>query len=271
MEAFLQKIYQQEVSKITFNAYDNLNQSYAFIYFIDGLEPLVTEALVSLDHTNTRPAIKRDKINYVVIHDTGNNDKTATALAHMNYITSSNVNRSWHYTVEENIIYQHIPDNEVAYHAGDGIRDIGDVWYSTTYQKQNYGGGNLKGIGIETCVNSGSDYLRTLKSTASLSAHLLNKYDLTINELKTHYDFSGKKCPYLLIEDNYFGLLKTWTSLYLEAINLFKDIKVSYIPITNTLDEDGLISSDTEKIIKYQVKLEYLNDIYLYDFETVLK
>ena len=270
-ENFLYKLHQEEIKEINFTAYQNLNKNYSFIYFITATDPKITEALVSIKNKNTRPGITRDKINYIVIHDTGNTSASATAKAHMNYITTSNVNKSWHYTIEENTIYQHIPDNEVAYHAGDGTRDIGEKWYSETYKKQNNGGGNLRGIGIETCVNSGSDYLKTINSTAKLSAYLLYKYNLTIDELKTHYDFSGKECPYLLIKDDYFELLKTWTSYYLEAFEVFKDVNVSYISKSTNLDKDGFVTNTADKKVKYQVSLEYQGKKYIYYFETQIK
>lgn len=270
-EKFLNKIYQEKVEKIQFSAYANLNKNYAFIYFIDIPNINLIDAYISENNKTSRPGIIRDKINYVVIHDTGNTKQAADAAAHANYITSKKDSASWHYTVGEETIYQHIPDIEVAYHAGDGLRDIGTSWYSTTYKKQNNGGGNLRGIGIETCVNSGSDYLKTIHTTAKLSAYLLNKYNLTINELKTHYDFSGKNCPYLLINDNYLNLLKTWTSYYLEAFIIFNEINVEYISKTNTLDDNGYILNNNQNKINYQVKLEYQNQIYIYDYETSLK
>lgn len=269
-EDFINKIHQQSVTKINFKAYQNLNKNYSFIYFIDIPSLKIIDAFVDIDNKK-RPGITRDKINYIVIHDTGNTNKNADALAHAKYITTKNDTSSWHYTIGEEKIYQHIPDIEVAYHAGDGLRDIDTTWYNQTYKKQNNGGGNLRGFGIETCVNSGSDYLKTLHSTAKLSAYLLNKYNLTINELKTHYDFSGKNCPYLLLKDDYFKILKTWTNYYLEAFIIFKEVEVTYISKTSSLTQDGFILNNKEKEITYQVKLKYNNQEYIYDYKTILK
>ena len=92
---------------------------------------------------------------------------------------------SWHYTVDYHEIYHHLPDDETAYHAGDGMEK---------------NGGNMNGIGIEMCVNSDGNYEQTLINTEKLCARLLIEYDLNPSKaLKKHQDFSGKICPSTLI------------------------------------------------------------------------
>lgn len=150
---------------------------------IDGVP--VYQALVDRD-TPGRPGTEK-KIKYIVIHETGNTGKNAGAASHASYLSDSvrKEAKSWHYTVDDHEIYQHIPDNEVAFHAGDRLdRD----------------GGNLNGIGIEMCVNPENDYEKTLHHTAALTAHLMKDYHLNIKDVKKHQDFSGKNCPELLIE-----------------------------------------------------------------------
>ena len=56
-------------------------------------------------------------------------------------------------------------------------------------------GGNMSGVGIEMCVNESSDFEKTVDNTARLAAVLLNAYNLDIDALKRHHDFSGKNCP----------------------------------------------------------------------------
>ncbi|MGN1014264.1 MAG: N-acetylmuramoyl-L-alanine amidase family protein [Butyricicoccus sp.] len=131
---------------------------------------------------------KQRSIHYITIHETDNTEKTATAEAHNEYIhTYGRTHKlSWHYTVDENEIYHHIPDNETAFHAGDNIRKEG---------------GNRNGIGIELCVNEGSDFSTTLHNAAALVAYLMDKYDLDMDALKKHQDFSGKTCPKTLITE----------------------------------------------------------------------
>lgn len=63
-------------------------------------------------------------------------------------------------------------------------------------------GGNTCGIGIELCVAEDNDYEETLKNGALLAGYLLWKYDLGMEGLKKHQDFSGKICPARLINEN---------------------------------------------------------------------
>lgn len=134
-----------------------------------------------------RPEIKRE-IHYIVIHETDNFSSSATSLNHALYLVDNSDQRvnGWHYTVDDSEIYHSIPDDEVAWHAGD-------------QRKEN--GGNMTGIGIELCVNEGSDFEQTLINGAKLTATLCKAYNLTIQDVKQHYDFSGKDCPAQIRKD----------------------------------------------------------------------
>ncbi len=137
------------------------------------------------------------RIRYIVIHETDNYSATATAKAHDSFLHSEkqkNIPLSWHYTVDEKEIYHHLPDNIAAYHASDGMKAKG---------------GNKSGVGIELCVNQGSDFAQTVDNAARLTAYLLYSYKLDISDVKQHYDFSGKDCPDRLREnDNWENFLK---------------------------------------------------------------
>lgn len=133
--------------------------------------------------TEARPGKKR-KIKYIVIHETDNVSSGADASNHAEYLSKNNkTSTSWHYTVDDKEIYHHIPDNEVAHHAAT--------------EK-----GNLYGIGIELCVNEGSNFDKTFENATKLVAYLLKEYNLKINDIKTHNDFSGKDCPHNILKDN---------------------------------------------------------------------
>jgi len=78
---------------------------------------------VGITHNN-RPGTVRQK-HYVVIHDTGSSAPGAGALAHANFVAGGGNGTSWHYTTGNDGIFQHIPDNEIAFHAGDGSVQFG--------------------------------------------------------------------------------------------------------------------------------------------------
>ena len=160
-------------------------QTDAGLTYIEDI-PVMTDFLP--EGTRARPGQKRE-IKYLVIHETDNTGSGANAAAHNSFI-HQNANAeegivSWHYTVDDHEIYHHLPDDENAFHAGDGMEK---------------NGGNMNGIGIEMCVNSDGNYEQTLLNTEKLCARLLIEYDLNPSKaLKKHQDFSGKICPSTLI------------------------------------------------------------------------
>lgn len=148
-----------------------------------------------IDIGSTRPGTKRI-IKYIVIHETDNYEAGVGAENHAFYLKDNNDGtNSWHYTVDDHEIYHHIPDNEIAYHAGEES-------------------GNKYGIGIELCVNSDGNFEDTFLNGAKLVAYLLKAYNLDIRALKTHHDFNGKDCPHSILEDNRLDEFKEKVEYY---------------------------------------------------------
>ena len=142
------------------------------------------EIVDAVEFKSSRPGIKKTGIENIIFHDTGNYGAGATARMNGNWMASGARTaqyryRSWHYTIDEDIIIQHIPDDEIAFH-GDSYEA-----YTTT-------------IGVETAINENSDFFTTWHRTAKLMSSLMYKYDLSINNIKQHYDYSGKDCPQVL-------------------------------------------------------------------------
>lgn len=119
---------------------------------------------------------------YITIHETGNTDAGADAEAHGKYLAGSAGEASltsWHYTVDDHVIVQHLPDNETAYHAGDGTG----------------GPGNATSIGIEICVNSDGDFGKAKANAAALVRLLMAEHGIPLGNIKQHHDWNGKNCP----------------------------------------------------------------------------
>ncbi len=139
--------------------------------------------LIPSKYTSTRPGNKMQP-TYVTIHNTGNNGYGAGALAHSNLQYNGNSSgASWHFSVDDHVIYQSVPMNEKAYHAGDGRAQ-----------------GNSNTIGIEICENSNSNYRKAEENAAKLTAAILHSQRLPYTAVKKHYDWSGKNCPQNMIE-----------------------------------------------------------------------
>lgn len=148
--------------------------------------------------TEARPGKKR-KIKYLVIHETDNTANGADAENHAEFLSKNNkTSTSWHYTVDDKEIYHHIPDDEVAHHAATDK-------------------GNLYGIGIELCVNEDGKFEKTFENGTKLVAYLLKEYNLNINDIKTHNDFSGKDCPHNILKANRMEEFKNKVKIYLKA------------------------------------------------------
>jgi hypothetical protein len=170
-------------------------------------EVVVTQSIVYPNTVNQmRPGagLVGQKMNggvkYIVIHDTGMSGAADTAVGVDSYIHAqanslSGRVASWHYSIDDTDCFQHVPNDEIAWHAGDGSHAYGTTYYNNDYKAWCIGGGNQNGIGIETCINFGGNYQKTLRRTAKLVATLLNEYGLGLDAIKQHNDFSGKGCP----------------------------------------------------------------------------
>ncbi len=133
-----------------------------------------------------RPGIRLQGPLYITIHDTGNPGRGANAAAHSRYVRSNAAARlpaSWHYTVDDRVIYKHLPLTEVAWHAGDGRRPAG---------------GNTSSIAIEICENADGDRAKAEALAAGLVALLLAGFGLPLARVVQHNRWSGKDCPHIL-------------------------------------------------------------------------
>ncbi len=183
-----------------------------------------------------RSGILHPETKYIIYHDTGNHTPGANAEMHAAYLigndNATNRARSWHYTVDENKVIQHIPDNEVS-------------WQGDHFDAYAYG------IGIETCVDFGSDLYTTWQRTAKLMAMLMEKYNIGLNAIKQHHDFDiplatggfwNKDCPRTLRNAN----------LYDYAIDL---IRAEYIVRTVLKDYQISFTSLNQEIVDNRGKI----------------
>lgn len=161
---------------------------------------------------NIRPAYGM-KPKYVTIHNTGNTAAGSTAKAHANlqYDRASRndgVTTSWHFTVDNKDIWQSIPMNEVAYHAGDG-----------------YGMGNDSTIAIEICENKDGNYAQAERNAIKLTARILYDNGLPASAVRMHRDWSGKNCPQNIIERTKGSM--GWTAFKSEVEKEYKKLSPS--------------------------------------------
>lgn len=136
------------------------------------------------ENRKNRPLI-RMKPEYITIHDTANPAKGADAETHANYLLSDAAASrpvSWHYTVDDKRAVHHIPDDEVAWHAGDGRN----------------GPGNRLSLGVEICENVDGNRDKAEENAAELVAMLMLKYNIQLEKIVQHNKWTGKNCPHIL-------------------------------------------------------------------------
>ena len=161
--------------------------SLAYLEAVEGPQRATDTGLAIQEHIisdgrKNRPGRDTNPDTYITIHETGNAAKGADAAAHGAYLDSAageDALVSWHYTVDDHAIVQHLPDYETAYHAGDG----------------KAGPGNTTSIGIEICVNAGGDFAQAQANAASLVRLLMEEHGIPLDNVVQHNHWNGKDCP----------------------------------------------------------------------------
>lgn len=143
------------------------------------------EKLLSIN-PYSRPGKKLTAVKNIVIHWVGN--ANSTAMANRNYFESlknKGIYASSHYIVGlDGEVVQCIPENEIAYHAGNLTV-------------------NYNSIGIENCHPdwSGKFNDNTYNALIELCVDICNKYGLNADCIIRHYDVTGKVCPKYYVEN----------------------------------------------------------------------
>lgn len=96
----------------------------------------------------------------------------------------------WHFTVDQGMAIQHMPTNEQGEHADFN------------------GPGNRLSIGIEMCENRGCNLNATMERTAKLTAVLMKKNGIPLQNVVPHYHWPrrgknppNKCCPHFLMDN----------------------------------------------------------------------
>lgn len=100
--------------------YISITESYGFINFYGTVEYSFHENWIPEGQGN-RPGDKQPGgTQYVTIHDTAGTQSSSNAANNSAWCTNPTNSTSWHYTVDQSSVYQQLPTDEIAYHAGDG-------------------------------------------------------------------------------------------------------------------------------------------------------
>ena len=235
--------------------------------------------MLEYTYGRVRTNIKATSTEYVVIHDTAGGAPTHTAESFaLNQVQANNnpdnTYISWHFTAGEDGIYQSLPLDEVAYHAGDGSHVYGDIWYSSTYNKSDcIGGGNRNGIGIESCINQGADYNTTLRMLAKLVAELLMEFNLSTDRIKQHWHFSGKDCPGVIRHCGRWEEFKNLCKAEYFMKTQLKGIEFEYKSLSpDVMNDEGkiIVKDGLARTVSYKVKVNGEGISKEYEFSSTI-
>lgn len=229
--------------------------NYGYLSFYTNTDLEIIEEIVPLTNTHIRPGKMRAETKYIVIHNTGMASPVMTAARLSKSINNSTRQASWHFTVDDNEIYQQLLLDEIGWHAGNPE-------------------GNNYGIGIEMAVYQGIDMNMAMRRTAKLTAWLMLKYDLGIENVKRHYDFSGKHCPQVLMAGGRWEEFLELVKIEYYGQKYFPEAEFIWESLsTELLDNDGKILSTSGNggTVKYQVKVNYQGKTKTYEFVSNLE
>ena len=196
--------------------------------------------------TNNKGKKGQNHPTYIVIHDTGNKSDTANAMNHYKWLQGNeNTGASAHVFVDDHMAVQVIEYDTPAWHTGKRYLPYPKVPECT----------NLNSIGVEFCVNKGSDLEKTLEHTAEVIALLMNEYRIPLDKVITHQMSSGKECPRTFIEHpEYFKQLR-------ERLQIVPAHSQAYEAIAFLASETVLNSADYW--LKHLKDIPYLEELFI--------
>lgn len=289
---------------------------------------------------HNRPGNVYEK-RYICVHDTGDpglGAKRWSEVVRDGKIGQTTYNASFQYVVGNDGYYHMIPDNEIAFHAGDGhteesifgvlpsgiftheytkekpkievneegyylingekskikaptneqgeikkkINDLGiyselqkveneentyEYYLGRTWYNEKYGyisnyGGNLNSIGVESCVNKGSDVYYTWQKLAKLVAKLMDDNNFTIEQVVQHHYFSGKDCPWTKRNSGLWEYFKTVVLAEYQMLQYKKmGFTFEFTSESEYINEKGRVIKPVEEetTLKYKIKVRDSN------------
>lgn len=194
----------------------------------------IIERLAPLGY-KCRPGISRTGFRGITVHNTSNWSNGANAIAHANLLRNGwkNVTTSWHYVIDKDFAVRCIPENEVAWCAGDGNGD-----------------GNMKTINIEICDNADGDILQATDNAAELCANILKRYGITNarEHLFQHNHWTGKDCPYDIRRGNPYNWDTFVNKVQAQINDSHEEIVDQVLHVGSACKFDGVFRIDDIKL-----------------------
>ncbi len=133
---------------------------------------------------------------------------------------------------------------------------IGSTYWNTDYRIVSNRGGNLNSIGIESCIDEGSNLFYTWALSAKLIGEdILIKCGLDVGDVKQHNTFSGKDCPMTMRDANRWETFIALCTAEYNKAYYFSDWTITLNCDSEYIDSNGLIKSlpSVETKINYSI------------------
>lgn len=140
--------------------------------------------------TNINRRVMNNKKNeFIVIHYVG---AVSTAKDNTLYFKDVYRSASAHYFVDDTSIWQCVEEKDVAWHCGTS-----GIYYNNAR--------NTNSIGIEMCCFNNNGVLdiseATIDNTVELVKDIMKRYNISVDNVVSHYDVTRKICPAPFIND----------------------------------------------------------------------
>ena len=187
---------------------------------------------------------KLSDIAYLVVHYTGNRGDTAKNNA--DYFAREVTGTSAHYFVDENEVWQSVPDGHAAWHCGTK-----GTYYHPTCRNSN-------SIGVEVCMLDKQGRVRQagVDRAAVLVRELMQRYGIPPDRVVRHYDVTHKDCPAPMVSNpalwQAFQNKLTQEDDEMKVYTSIKELPAWAQPTFEKLVRRGVVAQDTQGKISVQ-------------------
>lgn len=182
----------------------------------------------------------KSRVQYIVVHDTGNTGRGANAKAHRNYVENNTRMASAHMFVDNNYVVQYVGDSKSAFAVGDG--------------HGKYGIYNFNSFSVELCINQDEDYNTTFYNGVEVVKNLMEHFGLSDDRVVRHYDASRKSCPNSMKPNNWE---KWWKFKELIKEPIYLKFDFDKFECTGQLVNAPKVEPKIEPTVEKGVKINY--------------
>ena len=169
-------------------------------------------------------------------------------------------------------------DMGLAVNIKDGKYQLGTAWwcYTQVYEGRICSnGGNRNSIGIESCVNEGSDLWYTWQKTAQLVADIMYRRNIDITKVKGHHFFSAKNCPQPFLERE----LKLWWEFIdlvqaeYQKIQIKNKYSFTLIKNSEYIDNKGRVVKQNkyDNVVSYKVEINSEKNTQIIELSSIVE